>query len=340
MPLRMRFGKALAFSSVLLASTLGVGSWLLLGETNVDRDEADYRSRMYPIWSGPAPGSPDPDPVARDFDSGFLRHWFINELESRVPYLVAFPVVGAARAPALLLLPGGGYSFRSEKLDGLDIARWFSERGIAAFVLNYRVDPFRYPVPLRDAERAVRWLRANASVQHIDPRRIAVMGSSAGGHLAALLATQDGSGDPASADVVERHGSKPDLLILSQAVISTHHHVHEGSIRRLLGNSPAPELLRAVSAENRVTGDTPPTFIWTTKTDEMVDYENSELFAQALAAHGIDHELHLFPEGPHGRGLSRAEPYAREWPNLCLAWLARHGFTPERSAPIRADRRP
>lgn len=333
--------RTLALSTVLfLALALGVGSWLLLGETNLDRSSAEYRARLHPIWSGPAPGDPDSQVVARDFDSGLLRYFFLNELESRAPYLVAFPVQGAVRAPALLLLPGGGYSFRSEKLDGVDIARWFSERGIAAFVLNYRVDPFRYPVPLRDAERAVRWLRANASEQHVDPRRVAVMGSSAGGHLAALLATRDGAGDPASADAVERQSSKPDLLILSQAVISTQQHVHEGSIRRLLGNAPAPELLREVSAETRVTQSTPPTFIWTTKTDERVDYENSELFAQALHEHGIDHEIHVFPEGSHGRGLSRAEPYARRWPDLCLAWLARHGFAPEPSARVGADGSP
>jgi acetyl esterase/lipase len=156
-----------------------------------------------------------------------------------------------------------------------------------------------------------------------------VLGSSAGGHLAALLATQAGVSHRGSADPIEGQSSRPDVLILSQPVISFERFVHEGSKLRLLGNSPDPELVQALSAERRVGHNTPSTFIWTTKTDEFVDYRNSELFAAALAEHGIDHELHVFPEGPHGRGLSRAEKYARQWPELCLAWLERHGFTPE-----------
>jgi acetyl esterase/lipase len=325
-----RLEKLLLGAALALAAALGVGLWLLSNETNVDRSEADYRARMRPIWSGSVPGEPDTEAVPVDLDSGLLRFLFLNELEDEVPYLVAFPVPGATRAPALLLLPGGGYSFRSERLDGLTIAAWFAERGIAAFVLNYRVDPFRYPVPLLDAERAMRWLRMHSSALGIDPGRLGVLGSSAGGHLAALLATQGGVGRPWSADPIEGQSSRPDVLILSQPVISFERFVHEGSKLRLLGNSPDPELVQALSAERRVWHNTPSTFIWTTKTDEFVDYRNSELFAAALAEHGIDHELHVFPEGPHGRGLSRAEKYARQWPELCLAWLEGHGFTPER----------
>jgi acetyl esterase/lipase len=266
--------------------------------------------------------------VPLDFDTGVLRYLFLNELDAELPYLVAFPVAGAERAPALLVLPGGGYAFRSEKLDGLDIAAWLAEHGIAAFVLNYRVDPYRYPVPLLDAQRAMRWLRAHAQEQGIDPLRLGVMGTSAGGHLAALLSTEDGSGDPASPDPIERLSSRPALAILVQAVVSLTEHVHTGSRLHLLGASPDPELLQRLSAERRVGPTTPPTFIWTSKTDEFVDYQNSELYVAALRAHGIDHEYRLFPEGHHGRGLARAERYTRAWPELCLEWLARHGFTP------------
>ncbi len=307
-----------------LAATVGLR--LLLGETNLDRKQGDYRARMHAIWAGPAPGSPDPKRLSLDFDSGVASHLFVNELEGEVPYLVAFSVSGNERAPALLFLPGGGYSFRSEKLDGLDLAQWFSERGIASFVLNYRVDPYRYPVPLRDAQRAVRWLRAHAAEQHIDPDRVAVFGTSAGGHLAALLATEDGAGDPKSTDTVEQQSARPNLLILAQAVISLEQYVHEGSRRHLLGGSPPPELLRALSADQRVSASTPPTFIWTTRTDEFVDYRNSELFVQALRTAGVDHEYRLFPTGHHGRGLARVEG-SHDWPSLCLDWLRRHGFT-------------
>ena len=317
-------------ASLLLGLGATIGLRLLLGETNLDRTRGDYRARMHAIWSGAAPGSPDPKRLSLDFDSGVLSHLFVNELDAELPYLVAFPV-SEGPAPALLFLPGGGYSFRSEKLDGLDLAQWFSERGIASFVLNYRVDPYRYPVPLRDAERAVRWLRAHAAEQRIDPERIAVFGTSAGGHLAALLATEDGAGDPNQSDPVERLSSKPNLLILAQAVISLERYVHEGSRRHLLGDSPAPELLHALSAEQRVSATTPPTFIWTTRTDEFVDYRNSELFEQALSAHAVDHEYQLFETGHHGRGLARLEG-SHDWPRWCLEWLGRHGFTEAKAA--------
>lgn len=325
----MRRVKRLVGAAVFLLGTgLAVALWLLLGETNLDRDDG-YRARMQRIWPGPAPGSPDPELVPNDLDSGLLRHFFRNELEAEVPYLVRFPVPGAQRAPALLILPGGGYSFRSEKLDGLDPAEWFAERGIASFVLNYRVDPHRHPLPLLDAARALRWLRAHAASEHIDPRRVAVLGTSAGGHLAALLATEEGAGEPTSSDPVERESSKPDLLLMAQAVVSFEQFVHEGSRRRLLGNSPAPGLAQELSVDRRVGPGTPPTFIWTSKTDEFVSYHNSELFVRALTRHGIDHEYVLFPEGPHGRGLARVEQYTREWPQRTLDWLRRHGFTPE-----------
>jgi acetyl esterase/lipase len=317
----------------VLGFALAVGLGLLLGQTNLDRSEGDYRSRMHAIWSGPAPGTPDTRSVALDFDTGVLRYLFLNEFDSELPYLVAFPVAGAAHAPALLVLPGGGYAFRSEKLDGLEIAAWFAEHGIAAFVLNYRVDPFRYPVPLLDAQRAMRWLRTHADEQRIDPARLGVMGTSAGGHLAALLSTEAGGGDLDSPDPVERASSRPDLAVLMQAVVSLTDHVHTGSRRHLLGESPAPDLLQRLSAERRVGPATPPTFIWTSKTDEFVDYRNSELYAAALSARGIDHRYELFPEGHHGRGLARAERYTRAWPELCLQWLVQHGFNPKPAVP-------
>src|SRR5690242_20589895 len=253
-------------ASLLSALAAAIGLRLLLGETNLDRNQGDYRSRMHEIWSGRAPGSPDPKGLSLDFDSGVASHLFVNQLEAEVPYLVAFPASDTRPAPALLFLPGGGYSFRSEKLDGLDLAEWFSARGISSFVLNYRVDPYRYPLPLRDAQRAVRWLRAHAAEQHIDPERIAAFGTSAGGHLAALLATEDGPGDPRSPDPVEHQSSNPNLLLLAQAVISLERYVHQGSRRHLLGDSP-PELLHALSADQRVNSSTPPTFIWTSRTD-------------------------------------------------------------------------
>jgi dienelactone hydrolase len=297
---------------------------LLLAETNLDRERADYRSRMHAIWSGSPPGMPDPKRLSLDFDSGVLRHLFINELDTELPYLVAHALPGSS----VVVEDDLRIDDARERFDWVVEGRVLQATSTshASFVLNYRVDPYRYPVPLLDAQRAVRWLRAHAQELGIDPDRLAVYGTSAGGHLAALLATEAGAAAPDDPDPVERQSSKPNLLILAQAVISLEQYVHEGSRRHLLGDSPRPELLHALSADQRVDASTPPTFLWTTRTDEFVDYRNSELFARALREHGIDHEYRLFATGHHGRGLARLEG-SREWPRLCLDWLAKHGFT-------------
>jgi acetyl esterase/lipase len=210
-------------------------------------------------------------------------------------------------------------------------ARWLNAAGIAGFVLKYRLGSsgYRHPAMLHDAARAVRTVRARAAEWDVDPRRVGIMGSSAGGHLASTLMTHFDDGAPAATDPVERQSSRPDLGILCYAVITTGEHGHAGSKENLLGPDPAPALAREVSNELQVTPRTPPAFVWHTLEDPGVPMENSVLFAQALRAAGVPFELHIYERGAHGIGLGTHD-YEPErfhhWTRDCLAWLRSHGW--------------
>ena len=236
------------------------------------------------------------------------------------PLLTPFTLDQATNAPAIIVCPGGGYQMRAEH-EGAPIAEWLNTLGIAAFVLDYRVSPYRHPAPLNDAQRAIRTVRARATEHGVDPHRIGILGFSAGGHLAATAATQWDQGDTDDPDPIRQASSRPDLAVLCYAVISTIHALHMGSMRNLLGETPTLEERRALSGELNVTPETPPSYIWHTADDPVVDVDNAYLFASALRRHGIPHALHVFPTGPHGLGLAADHPEANIWPELCASFL-------------------
>lgn len=231
---------------------------------------------------------------------------------------------------AIVVCPGGGYGSLTAH-EGADYAHWLNEMGITAFVLRYRLGSqgYRHPAMLHDAARAVRFVRAGAMEWKIDPARIGVMGSSAGGHLASTLLTHFDSGDPGSTDTVERQSSRPDLGILCYPVISFGEKGHRGSQRNLLGENPSADLLTYLSNELHVSRETPPTFLFHTADDPVVLVENSLLFAQALANHKVPFALHVYPSGPHGLGLGNVgekKPPRHPWTTQCELWLRQQGF--------------
>jgi acetyl esterase/lipase len=232
--------------------------------------------------------------------------------------------VAAKPTSAVLILPGGGYFFRSEQYEGMDIAEWLNAQGIAAFVLNYRLK--QYPAPLDDTQMALRVLRRNAGLYNLDPERLGVMGFSAGGHLAALASTLYDVGDAGSLDPLRQQSSRPDFSVLAYAIVSFSEPLHAGVRANLLGDAPEPALIELLSAEQQVTSATPPAFIWTAKTDPIVPFENSVAYEQALLAAGVPVETHLYPEGRHGSALAQDEVYARAWPQQWLTWLDNLGF--------------
>jgi acetyl esterase/lipase len=186
---------------------------------------------------------------------------------------------------------------------------------------------------LQDAARAVRMVRDRAAEWHLDPKRIGIMGSSAGGHLASTLLTHFDAGQPDAADPIDRQSSRPDLGILCYAVITMGQYTHQGSKHNLLGEDPPAELVRNLSNELQVTKDTPPCFIWHTWEDNAVPVENSLQFAEALRKAGVPFDLHIYQQGGHGLGLGTSDwqPERRHpWTRDCLVWLKVQGFAKEK----------
>jgi len=223
----------------------------------------------------------------------------------------------------VIVLPGGAYHHHADHEAGA-VARWLNSFGLQAFVLRYRLEP--HPAPLQDLQRAVRLVRHQAGCWRVNPDRVGVLGFSAGGHLAATLATHFDGGDPSAADPVERFGCRPDAVILGYAGICFGRFRHHGSFQRLLGDNPTEAQVRDVSCDELVGPDTPPAFLWHTAADASVPVNNSFCFAEALHRHGVPFELHVFPFGRHGLGLARELPEVARWTDLCRDWLLRLGF--------------
>lgn len=238
-----------------------------------------------------------------------------GEGAAKVTLTTHLPAADKANGAAVVICPGGGYGMCVMSYEGNDIGKWFAERGVAAFVLKYRVAPHRHPLPGNDVRRAIRHVRTTAAGHGIDPKRIGVMGFSAGGHLAATAGTQ-------FTDDAER----PDFMILAYPVISMKDGVtHVGSRNNLLGKPAPPALVEKMSIETQVTPRTSPAFIFQTNGDTVVPAENSLLMVSALRKAKVPCEFHLFREGGHGVGLGRHEG-SKKWPGLLEDWLQRSGY--------------
>jgi len=253
-----------------------------------------------------------------------------NEEKDKPTLMPYLPDASKASGAAVVICPGGGYGMLANH-EGEHYARFLAENGIAGFVLQYRLgsNGYRHPAMLQDAARGVRIVRARAAEWNIDPKRIGIMGSSAGGHLASTLVTHFDAGNPAAADPIERFSSRPDLGILCYAVITLGEFTHQGSKANLLGKDPSPEMVRLLSNELQVTPQTPPCFIWHTWEDSAVPVENSLQFAAALRKAGVPFDLHIYQKGEHGIGLGSGEwdPAKRHpWTNDLLFWLKAQAF--------------
>ena len=228
-----------------------------------------------------------------------------------------------------MVCPGGGYGGLAPH-EGAGYAEWLAEHGIAGIVLKYRLGSkgYRHPAMLNDAARAMRLTRSQAAAWKIDTKRVGIMGSSAGGHLASTLLTHSDAGKADATDPVERRSSRPDLGILCYAVISMGPNTHNGSRKNLLGENPPPELVERLSNEKQVTRETPPCFIWHTWEDSAVKVENSLDFAAALRKNNVPFDLHIYQNGGHGMGLGggRAGGERHPWAADCLFWLKAQGF--------------
>jgi acetyl esterase/lipase len=229
----------------------------------------------------------------------------------------------ARATAAVVVCPGGGYGALAMDHEGKQIAEWLNERGVAAFILKYRLGPkYHHPAPLNDVQRALRLVRSRAREWNVDAARVGVWGFSAGGHLASTAATHFDDGDKSAADPIDKQGCRPDFAILCYPVISMQPpHAHMGSRNNLLGKEPDPKLVESLCNEKQVTDKTPPTFLFHTKEDKAVPIENSQMFYDALKKHNVPAELVVFEKGPHGVGLAKKDPVLSKWPEKLDAWL-------------------
>jgi acetyl esterase/lipase len=244
------------------------------------------------------------------------------------PTLTIFPAaVDRANGTAVIICPGGGYERVSAGREGEQYAHWLGTLGVTGFVLKYRMAEFGHPAPLRDVLRAVRLVRSQAARFGVRADRIGVMGSSAGGHLAASAGTLfDHPLGRTGADL-DRVGARPDFLVLMYPVIAMEGPAaHAGSRKALLGAAPTAQDLALMSVERQVTATTPPTLLIHTQEDASVPVENSILFYQALVRAKVPAEMYLFEHGAHGMGMRGGLGTASDWPRRAEEWLRGRGL--------------
>ncbi len=228
---------------------------------------------------------------------------------------------------AIVICPGGGYGGLVAGPEGHGIAAWLNRHGITGIVLEYRLPRGRSFVPLLDAQRAIRTVRANAGAWGIDPARVGIMGFSAGGHLASTAGTHFDDGDPKAEDPVERRSCRPDFMVLVYPVITMGEKTHGGSRNNLLGKSPDEKLVALFSNEKQVTAKTPPAFLAHAKDDRPVPPDNSKAFYEALQARKVPAKYLELPSGGHGLNGYKG-PMWDAWQEQSLAWLAEMKFIP------------
>jgi acetyl esterase/lipase len=289
-----------------LMVVLGMTAGMMVGQTPVVAAAAPAPMLL---WANGAPGA-------------------VGTADDDTPTITAYLPAANPTKTAVVIAPGGGYQHLAMGYEGADIAAWLNARGVAAFVLKYRLGmKYHSPIELEDAQRAIRTVRADAAKYGIVPDHIGMWGFSAGGHLAATAGTQFDAGNAAATDAIERESSRPDFLVLAYPVITMQNSfTHMGSQKFLLGDAPTQAEKDAMSAELHVTKQTPPTFLFATTDDNAVPVMNSVMFYAALVKAGVPVEMHLFQHGHHGVGLAAENPQLNVWPELLIKWMRERGY--------------
>jgi len=246
---------------------------------------------------------------------------------SEAAITVQLPNPAKATGAAVIVCPGGGYIREAISHEGSMVADWLNEQGIVAIILKYRLPNGHCNIPLADAQRAIRMVKANASAWKIDTSKVGIAGFSAGGHLASTAGTHFDNGNKTATDSVERFSSRPNLMILFYPVISMKVDLaHPGSRENLLGKNPSDDVVNLYSNELQVKNNTPPTMIFLSDDDKSVPPLNSIQFYTALRAKNIPASMHIFPVGGHGWGMRTNVPFYKEWRALLLEWFHDYQF--------------
>jgi acetyl esterase/lipase len=279
---------------------------------------------------------PNSKPVPDREHSGFDKNGFLIISKISRPTLTVFlPAKERANGTAVIICPGGGYWVEAAAHEGADVAKKFTEMGVTAFMLKYRIPDDSTMVdrsigPLQDAQQAIKVVREHAAQWHVDPTRIGIMGFSAGGHLAATAGTHF---TKVVIPNVNNTSVRPDFLLLIYPVISCEENVaHMGSCEQILGKHPTQDQIDYFSNELQVTDETPPAFMVQSSDDPAVNPNNSILFYQALLKHHVPVELHLYEKGGHGYGMF-VKDNNELWMERCRNWLDTNGWLSSGAVP-------
>ncbi|WP_339916830.1 alpha/beta hydrolase [Yeosuana marina] len=275
------------------------------------------------LWDGVVPNSQksDEEEIITNTDSKRISLVQNPTLE------VYLPTKRNATGQAVIVCPGGGYHYLTYDFEGTDIAKWFNSKGIAAFVLKYRLPNSKsikisYEAPLQDAQRAIRIVRSQAEKWNVNPNKIGIIGFSAGGHLASTLGTQFNTPNHFKETAIDTISARPDFMVLIYPVVTMKlDYTHKGSRTNLLGENPSEDLVKQFSNELEVTKNTPPTFIVHAEDDHSVPVENSLQLYKALKDNGVITEMHLYPYGGHGFGLALGRGRLEHWTDRLYEWL-------------------
>lgn len=255
-----------------------------------------------PLWPDGAPNTNGLTGTQEDLNGGLVANVVTPSITVYRP--------SCPNGMAIIMCPGGGYARLAMAHEGYDMTPWLNAQGITYIVLKYRMPNGHREVPLSDAEQAIRLVRQHAAEWNVNPARVGIMGASAGGHLAASLATLYGSDE-----------TRPDFQILFYPVITMGADTHQGSRNNLLGENPSDELIRDYSLENRVTSRTPQAFIMLSTDDTSVPPVNSINYYMALVKQKVSATLHAYPVGGHGWGFRDDFSYKRQWTGELEKWL-------------------
>jgi acetyl esterase/lipase len=273
------------------------------------------QTAVLPVWPNGVPNArPNPGPEQVDGER-------ISNVSQ--PTLAVYPAAPDRHSgSAVIICPGGGYRFLSNTREGHQYAQWLSSLGVTAFVLKYRLGDFGHPAPLQDVLHAIRLVRSQAAKYGIAPDRIGVMGSSAGGHLAASASTLYNHPAGRAGDALDAVSARPDFAILMYPVISMEPPTaHMGSREALIGANPPAALVQLMSLDKQVNAATPPTLLFHSQDDGAVPVDNSILYFQALTRARVPAEMMIYEHGGHGMAMSRGKGTASNWPARAEEWL-------------------
>lgn len=278
--------------------------------------------KILKVWPDKIPGAIESSSVKEDslrLENGGLRISKVSDPTLKI----YFPPKEKMNGAAVVICPGGGYARLAIDHEGDSIAVWLNKNGIAGIILKYRLPndaimKNKSVGPLQDVQEAVRIVRRNAKEWNLNPRKIGVIGFSAGGHLASTISTHFDEKVYES----DTTSAQPDFSILIYPVISMSKQItHNGSRTNLLGENPDQQLIDYFSNELQVTKDTPPTFLVHAMDDKTVPVQNSINYFSALKRYDIPSELHIYEKGGHGFGLAKNRGTESQWPNACIEWL-------------------